>query len=147
MRVSPSAAGTVPTISNGTITTDSTTRGVYTLTCSLTTPALTASGSFTVLLPADPTVNTQQATFAAFSATTTMTSTILKQVNTDLAAGNQSAVNADLAELQAALNAVDFDALTGSAAFAPEGGFPAAPGHCLASALTRLLRTPMWADT
>jgi len=51
----------------------------------------------------------------------------LKQINTDLNAGNQSAVNADLAQLQATLNAVDFDALTGSAAFAPEGGFAAAP--------------------
>jgi hypothetical protein len=57
-----------------------------------------------------------------------MTSTILKQVNTDLAAGNQSAVNADLAALQATLNAVDLDALAGSAAFAPEGGFPASAG-------------------
>ena len=109
-------------------TTDSTTRGVYTLTCSLTSPALTASGSFTVLLPADPTTNTQQATFAAFSATTTMTSTILKQVNIDLAAGNQSAVNADLAALSGSFERRRFNALAGSAAFAPEGGFPASAG-------------------
>jgi hypothetical protein len=126
----PTATGTVPTISNGTIATTSTTRGVYTLTCSLTSPALTASSPFTVLLPTSTsTTTTQQATFAAFSATTTTTVTGLQQIGAALTSGNQSAVNAALAQLQATLNGVDFDALDRAVAFAPEGGFPAQPGE------------------
>ncbi len=123
-----SASGTAPTISSGTIGTDNTTRGVYTLTCSLTSPSLTASVSFTVLLPTSTTVTTtQQATFAAFSGTTSSSSSLLHQINTALGSGNQADVNTALAQLQSNLNALDLDALDRAVAFAPEGGFPASP--------------------
>ena len=125
-----SAFGTAPAIANGIITTDATTRGVYTLTCSLTNPALTASATFTVLLPTSTTTTTtQQATFAAFSATTTTSLTGLQQISVALTSGNQAAVNTSLAQLQATLNAVNFDALDRSVAFAPEGGFPPQPSE------------------
>jgi hypothetical protein len=125
-----SAKGTAPAIANGNITTDATTRGVYTLTCSLTSPALSASADFTVLLPTSTiTTTTQQATFAAFSATTTASVTGLQQIGAALTSGNQAAVNAALTQLQASLNAVDLDALDRAVAFAPEGGFPAAPSE------------------
>ena len=125
-----SAFGTAPAIANGILTTDATTRGVYTLTCSLTNPALTASATFTVLLPTSTTTTTtQQATFAAFSATTTTSLTGLQQISVALTSGNQAAVNTSLAQLQATLNAVNFDALDRSVAFAPEGGFPPQPSE------------------
>ena len=95
-----SAKGTAPTISNGTIVTDGTTRGVYTLTCSLVSPTLSSSAAFTVLLPTSTTTTTtQQATFAAFSATTTTTLSSLTQIKRALSSGNQAAVNAALSQL------------------------------------------------
>jgi beta-lactam-binding protein with PASTA domain len=125
----PTATGTAPTIASGTINTSSNTRGVYTLTCNLTSPALSASGVFTVLLPTDTTVTTtQQANFAGFSNTTTMSESLLLQIGSALTNGNTGAVNSALAQLQAGLTGTDFDALDRSMAFAPEGGFPASPG-------------------
>jgi hypothetical protein len=125
----PTATGTAPTIASGTINTSSNTRGVYTLTCNLTSPALSASGVFTVLLPTDTTVTTtQQANFAGFSNTTTMSESLLLQIGSALTNGNRGAVNSALAQLQAGLTGTDFDALDRSMAFAPEGGFPASPG-------------------
>jgi beta-lactam-binding protein with PASTA domain len=124
----PTAAGTVPTIASGTFGTAADTRGVYTLTCSLASPALTASATLVVFLPADPTVNTQQATFSAFSGSLNSSESLLQQIQSDLLSGNQTNANEALAQLQSTLNAVSLDELSGSAAFAPEGGFPASAG-------------------
>ena len=124
----PTAAGTVPTIVNGTFGTAADTRGVYTLTCTLTSPALTASATLVVFLPADQTVNTQQATFSAFSESLNSSESLLQQIQSDLLSGNQTNANEALTQLQSTLNGVSLDELSGSAAFAPEGGFPASAG-------------------
>ena len=123
----PSATGTAPTIASGNISTDATTRGVYTLTCSLSAPALTAVASLVVLPPADPTVTTQDAILSAFSGTVNSSATALDQIKAALTASNAAGVNTGLAQLQAAFNTFSLSDLSGVAAFAPEGGFPADP--------------------
>lgn len=120
-----SATGTAPTVTTTAVTTATDTRGVYTLTCSLSNPPENAGASFTVLAPAVANTTTQEGTFASFSAAIATSSSLLSQIQTALNAGNQSSANAALAQLQTTLNGVNFDALRRAAAFSPEGGFPA----------------------
>jgi len=123
---SASASGLAPIISGETITTDQTTRGVYTLTCSLTADQLSASAAFTVLPPTVTTVTTtQQANFSGFSSATSAASSLLQQINSAMSSGRQADVNGALAQLVSVVNSIDFEALGRSVAFAPEGGFPA----------------------
>lgn len=119
-----SATGTIPVVSINTISIANDTRGVYAVTCSIENPALSRSAALVVLVPTVSTVSTtQQATFASFSGTTTLSASLLQQITAALGRGSQSEANAALEQWQTTLKAVDFDALERSAAVAPEGGF------------------------
>jgi len=124
-----SATGTGPTVTFTAVTTARDTRGVYTLTCSLSNPPENARASFTVLAPAVANTTTQEGIFASFSAAIANSSSLLSQIQTALSSGNQSSVNTALAQLQTTVNSVNLDALRRAAAFSPEGGFPASVGQ------------------
>ena len=122
--------GTLPTIGAGTIQTASDTRGIYGVTCTITSTTLSSSDTFLVLPPnvsSTGASNTQQNLASTFSTAAYSSSSILHQIDTALTAGNTSNVNTLLAQLQAGLNGVDFDGLQRSTPFAPEGGFPVDP--------------------
>lgn len=122
---SGASSGTLP-ILGASITTSSDTRGIYTVTCALSTYSLTASKTFTVIAPAG-TGTTQPGLFGTFSNVINSAGQTTSAIAAALHASDASEVNMLLTQLRTERDAVDYDALDRSTPFAPEAGFPAPP--------------------
>ncbi len=120
------ASGTVPALVAASIETSADTRGIYVVTCTLSSYSLTTSHTFTVIAPAG-TGTTQPGLFGVFSGSINSAGQATSAIVSALQANNPSEINAQLTQLRAARDAVDYDALDRTTPFAPEAGFPASP--------------------